>query len=207
MLFSNINTKTNPSKEVPEVSKIKKIPSSKLSVKEKEVITKVEVKKPSPQTQDKNKTLFYNGVELATKKIQSIKQSDENGTQTKEIVKEKKTENNETTKEEVKSFTLHVKQTSGEDILIRNFEVQKNYSSAISLAKFYFNETEYKKSIYWAKKASRINPQAVSPWLIYAKSKNKSGEKKEAIKALENYLSYFFSQEAQELLNRWKEEK
>lgn len=207
VFFPSIDKKINPTQKITEVSKIEKKPLKKISEKEKIVIKKIEVKKPTPQIQDKNDTLFYNGVELTTKKIESINQRDKNITKTKEIVKEKKTEDNKTKKEEVKSFTLHVKQTSGEDILKRNFEVQKNYSSAISLAKFYFNESEYKKSIYWAKKASRLNPQEVSPWLLYAKSKNKSGEKKEAIKALENYLSYFFSQEAQELLNRLKEEK
>lgn len=105
------------------------------------------------------------------------------------------------------TFSLHVTQTNEQDILLRNFDIERNYKNAIAISKYYFDNLEYKKSIFWAKKSSRLQPEAALPWILYAKSRNELHQKEDAIKALESYLSYFPSPEVRSLLSELKQEK
>lgn len=105
------------------------------------------------------------------------------------------------------TFSLHVTQTNEQNILLRNFDIESNYKNAIAISKYYFDNLEYKKSIFWAKKSSRLQPESALPWILYAKSRNELHQKEDAIKALESYLSYFPSPEVRSLLSELKQEK
>jgi predicted Zn-dependent protease len=101
---------------------------------------------------------------------------------------------------EKKTFRLEVTDTNKEEVLLRNFSSSKTFNNALALCNLYFEKSSYLKAIFWAKEASRIKPESATPWIIYAKAKNRLGQKSEAIKALENYLSFFSSKAAAELL-------
>lgn len=110
-------------------------------------------------------------------------------------------------KEKEPSFTMEVKATNKEEVLLRDFSTNKNFESALALCEVFFEQSSYQKAIFWAKEASRIKPDSPKPWIIYAQSKNNLGLKHEGIKALENYLSFFSAKEASALLFKLKEEK
>lgn len=131
-------------------------------------------------------------------------------TENKKIDIEERKINNIVEKEDIeepKSFNIKVKSVNSKEVLLRDYSAKKDFDSAIKLANQYFKEKSYEKSIYWAKEASRIEPSLSEPWIIYAQSKNKLGFKSDAIKALENYLSFFTSRKAFNLLTTLKEVK
>ena len=82
-----------------------------------------------------------------------------------------------------------------------------NIESAISISEYYYNKNDYKKSLKWAIEASKIDAKASKPWVMYARAKAKSGDTKIAIKALQTYLSEYYSDEASNLLDELKGRK
>ena len=75
------------------------------------------------------------------------------------------------------------------------------------MAKLYFQKQSFAESVYWSKKASKLNPENKISWLIYAKSKKNLGETEDAIRALELYLEYFSSNEVKKLLEIYRNNK
>ncbi len=106
-----------------------------------------------------------------------------------------------------KKIILHVKVVKSEDALLERFRAAGNFESAVGLADFYFEKENFEKSIYWSKKASTLKSGDSSAWLIYAKSKQKLGNKDDAIKALQLYLEYYSSEEVKRLLELYRSKK
>jgi len=104
-------------------------------------------------------------------------------------------------------INLQVKEVKSEEALLKRFKAAGDFESANSLAILYFKSEQYERSIFWSKKASKLNAQDESSWMIYAKSKNKLGKKEEAIKSLELYLDYFSSDKIRKLLNLYRSGK
>ncbi len=103
-----------------------------------------------------------------------------------------------------KQLSMSVSSLSQEEALLKNFHSAKTFAEAIALTHYYFEQKEYLKVILWAKESSKLKPSSVEPWLLYAKSKFYLGEKEEAIRSLELFLSYTNSKEAKELLTFYK---
>lgn len=96
------------------------------------------------------------------------------------------------------------KSLNEEQHLITVFQAEQNFSNAYALARFYFDRKAYSEVILWAKEASKRDSRSDLPWILYAKSKFYLGDRAEAIRSLELFLSYINSKEAQELLNFYK---
>jgi len=89
-----------------------------------------------------------------------------------------------------KKINLIIKDPRNENIVkeIENrFNQSKNYNDAIYLAEYYYSKQNYKKAEYWAMQANIINSLPEESWLIFAKSKVKSGHRVEALKVLQAY--------------------
>ncbi len=93
-----------------------------------------------------------------------------------------------------------------EKTLKKEFILYNDYKSAISLAELFFEQKKYKKAIKWAIRASRYNPGADEPWLIYAKAKKSEGQIRLAIKALKTYLRSHKSKKVEKLLKKYERE-
>jgi predicted Zn-dependent protease len=98
-------------------------------------------------------------------------------------------------------FQLEVKERKNLYNLLTKDKEQNSYQSAIDVAKFYFDEKNYKQAVTWSVKASKKDPKQSQPWIIYAKSKAYLGKTKVAKKALSIYLKHTESKEVRELLN------
>ena len=68
-----------------------------------------------------------------------------------------------------------------------NYEHTKDPKDALVLAQKYYEQKDYKNSAKWAFELNSIDKNDPNGWLIFAKSKYKSGNKKDAIKVLEVY--------------------
>jgi len=93
---------------------------------------------------------------------------------------------------------------SQEGQLLKNYNAVQSFDNAYALAHFYFERQSYSDVIIWAKETSRYNSRSEKPWILYAKAKFLLGDRAEAIRSLELFLSYINSKEAHELLNFYK---
>lgn len=93
---------------------------------------------------------------------------------------------------------------SHEQQLLKRYNAVQNFENAYALAHFYFEQKSYGEVVTWAKETSKHNSQSEKPWILYAKAKFYLGDRTEAIRSLELFLSYINSKEAQELLNFYK---
>ncbi len=124
-------------------------------------------------------------------------------------ITEKKIENtneqiveNQVQEEEKKPKEEEKKSVKDENLqrLLSYYTKRKSYSSTISIASYYYSYREYENAIKWAIRASKINKNKDQPWIIYAKSKSALGNDIIAKKALETYLKFNESTEAEILL-------
>jgi len=106
-----------------------------------------------------------------------------------------------------KKLSLHVKEVKSEEALLERFRVVGDFDSSLALAKLYFQKNSFEKSIYWSKKASKLNSGDDMSWLIYAKSKKALDKTEDAIKALQLYLEYFSSDKVKNLLKDYRNSK
>ena len=88
--------------------------------------------------------------------------------------------------------------------LLKAYNTVSTFDNAYALAHFYFEHKAYAEVIMWAKEASKHNSSSEKPWILYAKAKFYLGDRAEAIRSLELFLSYINSKEAHELLNFYK---
>ncbi|MDX1810181.1 MAG: CDC27 family protein [Sulfurospirillaceae bacterium] len=97
---------------------------------------------------------------------------------------------------------IHISVTTmpSEESLIETNSKDEDFDSAFKLAQYYFKNQKYEKAIFYSKKANHFNPTSAKPWLVYARAKIKEHKRDEAIKALETYLSYFSSDDVENLL-------
>ena len=91
-----------------------------------------------------------------------------------------------------------------EQQLLKRYNAVQNFNNAYALAYFYFEQKSYKEVVLWTKETSKHNSSSEKPWILYAKAKFYLGDRAEAIRSLELFLSYINSMEAQELLNFYK---
>jgi hypothetical protein len=103
--------------------------------------------------------------------------------------------------EKTNPFQLEVKERKNLYSLLTKDKEQNSYQSAIDIAKFYFDEKNYKQAVTWSVKASKKDPKQSLPWIIYAKSKAHLGKTKVAKKALSIYLKHTESKEVRDLLD------
>ena len=107
-------------------------------------------------------------------------------------------------KSDAKSSVNETKAISEETQLLKNFNAVQNFDNAYALAYFYFERQSYGDVIIWAKETNKYNSRSEKPWILYAKAKFALGDRAEAIRSLELFLSYINSTEVQELLNVYK---
>jgi len=93
---------------------------------------------------------------------------------------------------------------SEEAPLLKNYNKVQNFDNAYALANFYFERQSYSDVIVWAKEMSKHNSRSEKSWILYSKAKFALGDRAEAIRSLELFLSYINSKEAQDLLNFYK---
>lgn len=83
---------------------------------------------------------------------------------------------------------IETSELKGFEDLKEKFYETKNIIFALMLAEEYYHNKDYKNSLKWSLISNEINPQNERSWIIFAKSKAKTGEAKKAIIALEAYL-------------------
>jgi len=86
----------------------------------------------------------------------------------------------------------------------KEFSSSHSIEIAILISEHYYDKADFKNSLKWAIEASKIDAKAPKPWVMYARAKSKSGDVAIAIKALQTYLSEFYSDEASLLLDELK---
>jgi len=135
---------------------------------------------------------FINYTNVSKSKNIDVKYKPEGYKQKPTIVKIKKVkkidEDNLLKKQSIKTLLLLEKK-------------KPTYQTAYDLAKYYFDNNNFKKASRWAVVASNREPKDDKAWLLYAKSKIKLNQKGIAKKALKIYLLKYKSREISNLLN------
>ena len=70
-----------------------------------------------------------------------------------------------------------------------HFKNSKDPKDALALARDYYAKKDYKNAAKWAFELNNLDKNNADGWLIFAKSKYNVGNKKDALKVLEAYLS------------------
>jgi len=89
-------------------------------------------------------------------------------------------------------------------IMKQKFSQNKNPRDALLVAKAYYSAGNYKKAEEWALKANSLNSNLDESWLIFAKSKDKMGKRREALKILIAYYNKSKSSKVKALINKMK---
>ena len=97
---------------------------------------------------------------------------------------------------------------SKQDIQLREqiAEIEERFKSyqdpkdSLKLAKIYYKKGDYKKAESWAVSTNNIDGDIEESWLIFAKSRAKQGDRKDAIKVLQSYYDETNSAKAKDLL-------
>ncbi|MDD3325390.1 MAG: CDC27 family protein, partial [Sulfurospirillaceae bacterium] len=188
----NLETKSNIS-TVKNTKLIMPTSDNRIADKAPDIPVQETISLHTPQIKQKETTPSSTKQDLV---LQQIQISD---SLPKEVVVESKVEE---PKKPKKPLVMKVDSFSQEETLLRKFDSFGDFESALGLAEFYFDSKEYEKAIVWAKKSSKMNPSSDKPWLIYAQSKYNSGDKDEAIKSLETFMSFSASFEVKKLLEK-----
>ncbi|NOX16365.1 MAG: hypothetical protein GXP61_10165 [Epsilonproteobacteria bacterium] len=111
--------------------------------------------------------------------------------------------------QKVISPTVNIRVTSikSEQSLLKDDKNNENFDTTLTLARYYYNNDKYEKTIYYAKKANHYKPSSFKPWEYYSKAKMKQNKKSEAIEAIKQYLSYFNSEDAIRMLQKMESKK
>lgn len=102
-----------------------------------------------------------------------------------------------------KKIHLEITEMSGEKAYkdVKNrFSMAPDPDDSLFLARNYYQERKYSKAAYWALQTNKLNGDIEESWLIFAKSKSKTGHKNEAIRVLTQYVNKSNSREARKLL-------
>ena len=184
--FLKQSTQNSTKEQVPKKMVDKPIEQKKPVAKPKE---NIKTKPQEIQKQVKPKNI--------EKKHQPPKQKSNNQQLSKQTTTKHKT---------IEQNPIKLQVTKREELvnLLKEYDIKQNFTSSINLAKYYFENDRYQQSIKWAIKSSKFDPSASEPWILYAKTKQKQGRIKVAIRALDIYLRRYKSKEAQNLLNTLK---
>ncbi|MBE0491994.1 MAG: tetratricopeptide repeat protein [Sulfurospirillum sp.] len=187
-IVQQVNTQKDPIETIQaQINITKEMPKEVLP---KEVLQE-EVKTIAPQKHNNT----YETIELSLILPQEFVQEKE------KIQKDRVVEKTQVIAEQKPAdFSLHVRLSDKKEVLLRDFQANNSYETAIELAQYFYEQSSYAQAVYWSKQASRLDPNVSPPWILYAQSKIQLGNKDDAIKALENYLEFFNSKEVANLL-------
>jgi len=91
-------------------------------------------------------------------------------------------------------------------IMKEKFYKNKNPRDAILIAKAYFRAGNYEEAKKWALRANSIDSSYEESWILFAKSKQMLGEKREALRILITYYKKSKSKRVLELIEKMKTE-
>ncbi len=89
----------------------------------------------------------------------------------------------------------------------KNFSKSRSYYDSLFLARAYYKKGNYTKSQKWALVTNDLNSKLEESWLIFAKSKAKLGQRREAQQVLSAYIVKTNSAKAKALLLKIKKGK
>ncbi|MEA3418874.1 MAG: CDC27 family protein [Campylobacterota bacterium] len=89
----------------------------------------------------------------------------------------------------------------------KRFAKSGSYYDSLFLARSYYRQGQYSKAQKWALITNNLNSRVEESWLIFAKSKAKLGQKRQAIEILAVYSRKTNSVKAQKLLNQMRQGK
>ena len=88
----------------------------------------------------------------------------------------------------------------------QNFKESKEPKYALSLAQKYYEKGDYDKAAKWAYELNNVDKNSPQGWILFAKSKYKSGNKSDALRVLEAYKPKASDKkEIQDLINQMKQ--
>ena len=106
-----------------------------------------------------------------------------------------------------KKMHLEIIAMSGESTYkdVKNrFSLAPDPDDSIFLARNYYKDGNYEEAAHWALQTNKLNGDIEESWLIFAKSKAKTGQKNEAIRVLTMYVKKSGSFKAEKLLQKLK---
>ena len=106
-----------------------------------------------------------------------------------------------------KKMHLVITEMSGASAIqdVKNrFSMAPDPDDSLFLARNYYKDGKYSKAAYWALQTNKLNGDIEESWLIFARSKAKTGHKNEAIRVLTQYVDKSHSIEAKKLLKKFK---
>ncbi len=89
----------------------------------------------------------------------------------------------------------------------KNFSSSRSYYDSLYLARAYYKKGNYPKAQKWALVTNDLNSKLEESWLIFAKSKVKMGERREAEQILSAYIGKTNSTKAKALLQKIRKGK
>ena len=95
--------------------------------------------------------------------------------------------NNKSSKNNIKISSAPIKPSL--ESIEEHFKNSKDPKDALALARDYYSKKDYKNAAKWAFELNNLDKKNADGWLIFAKSKYNVGNKKDALKVLEAYLS------------------
>ena len=95
--------------------------------------------------------------------------------------------NNKSSKNNIKISSAPIKPNL--ENIEEHFKNSKDPKDALALARDYYSKKDYKNAAKWAFELNNLDKKNADGWLIFAKSKYNVGNKKDALKVLEAYLS------------------
>ena len=109
--------------------------------------------------------------------------------------------NSKSSKNNIKISSAPIK--SSLESIEEHFKNSKDPKDALALARDYYAKKDYKSAAKWAFELNNLDKKNADGWLIFAKSKYNVGNKKDALKVLEAYLSQASNkQEVQNLITK-----
>ena len=109
--------------------------------------------------------------------------------------------NNKSSKNNIKISSAPIKPSL--ESIEEHFKNSKDPKDALALARDYYSKKDYKNAAKWAFELNNLDKKNADGWLIFAKSKYNVGNKKDALKVLEAYLSQASNkQEVQNLITK-----
>lgn len=86
---------------------------------------------------------------------------------------------------QITSISLNVK------LLKKAFYQNPSLEKALSMSKIYYENKDYKKSIFWALKANEFDKSSQESWILFAKAKEALGEIQEAQEVMESWKKHY----------------
>ncbi len=99
-----------------------------------------------------------------------------------------------------KKIFIQVNEVVSIKSLKKRFYQTNSPTYAIMISKRYYEKKRYKESLKWSLIANELDSSNEDSWIMFAKSKVKLNQKKDAIDALSEYLRSYDSQRAESIL-------